>query len=148
MNSHLPDTLSHMYIGDVSGCHEVPDPICPRFITFPDLADPILIPIPASDITRSGSMLEMSPLICIPGIWPEGLGDGVAPGAGVACVCVVFPGDGVAAGAGIACVCVAFPGDGEAVGDGVAAGVGVACVCVVFPGDGEGDAAGIFIPGI
>jgi hypothetical protein len=79
-------------------------------------------------------MLEMSSLIGIPGIWPEGLEDGVA------------------AGAGIACVCVAFPGDGNAVGDGVAAGAGIACVCVVFPGDGEavgdGDAAGIFIPGI
>ena len=79
-------------------------------------------------------MLAASSAICIPGIWLEGLGDGVAPGAGVACVCV------------------AFPGDGEAVGDGVAAGVGVACGCVVFPGDGEavgdGDAAGIFIPGI
>jgi hypothetical protein len=94
-----------MYMGDVSGCHEVPDPICPRFITFPALADPILIPIPASDMTSSGFILEASSLICIPGIWLEGLGDGVA------------------AGVGVPCVCVDFPGDGEAVGDGDAAGI-------------------------
>lgn len=79
-------------------------------------------------------MLDSSPLICIPGIWPEGLGDGVA------------------AGVGAPCVCVDFAGEGEAIGDGDAAGAGVACVCVVFPGDGDavgdGDAAGIFIPGI
>src|SRR6185369_9456276 len=100
MNSHAPETLSSIYIGDVSGCQEVPEPIWPRFITFPTLADPILIPIPASDMTRSGSKLAASSAICIPGIWLAGLGDGVAPGEGVTCVCVGIPGDGAEVGDG------------------------------------------------
>jgi hypothetical protein len=69
-------------------------------MTFPALADPILIPIPASDMTRSGSMLPESSAICIPRIWLAGLGDGVTAGEGVACVCVACPGDGAAVGDG------------------------------------------------
>jgi hypothetical protein len=88
-----------MYIGDVSGCHEVPEPICPRFITFPLPAEPILIPIASPDITNSGSMAGSSP-ICISGILPEGFGDGLADGAG-GWVCGAGDAEGVGDAAGI-----------------------------------------------
>jgi hypothetical protein len=45
-------------------------------------------------------MLATSSAICIPGIWLEGLDEGVAFGEGAACGCVACPGDGAAVGDG------------------------------------------------
>lgn len=115
-----------MYIGDVSGCHDVPDPIWPRLMTFPALAGPIRTPIPWSDIT-SGPVFVCGPTISVLGIWLLGPGDGLAAGIGIfICWCGVETGEG--------------EGDGEAIGI-------VECLCGVAAGVGDGEAAGIFIPG-
>src|ERR1041384_5088745 len=83
MNNQLPEILSIMYIGDESGCQEVPDPICPRFMMLPDSNGPIRTPIPASDITSSGPMFMFIPPMFIPGICLLGLADGLAEGIGM-----------------------------------------------------------------
>src|ERR1700752_2453387 len=105
MKSHLSVTLSIMYIGDESGCHEVPEPICPRFITLPVFSDPILTPIaPFSAITSKAPESSGLTGISIVGFWLDGEGEaeGLAEGAGwCVCVCGDAVGDGVGLAAGI-----------------------------------------------
>jgi hypothetical protein len=75
-----------MFTGEVSGCQDVPDPICPRFMTF-DLLAPSRTPMPASDITN-GPVSVFAPRISIPGISPMGLAEGLADGIGMPGVCM------------------------------------------------------------
>jgi len=130
-----------MYMGDVVGCQEVPEPICPRFMTFDSLA-PIRTPMLLPDITSSGlvfieflgrlSSVPFVPLISMPGILPTGLADGLGDGIGISIFCGEVCGLGETAGIGM-------PGMADGVGAGVAERVG----------DGLGlGAGGIFMPGM
>src|SRR5438552_2291780 len=56
-----------MYMGDMVGCHEVPEPICPRCMTFDSLA-PRRTAIPVSDITTSEPLSILIPGMFMPGM--------------------------------------------------------------------------------
>src|SRR5436190_19223888 len=112
-----------MYIGDESGCHEVPEPVWPRRITLLT-SEPILIPMPSSEMTSKDPVSPSLAGIFIPGICPD-----------------VFEGEAAGEGAGICIPGICPDGLGDAPGAG-------ARECVGGEAAGEGEGAGIFIPGI
>jgi len=125
-----------MNMGDVVGCQEVPEPICPRFITFDSLA-PIRTPMLFPDITRSGPVF----IEFIPGIFSMPF------------IPLISPGEGLAVGIGMFILCSGEPcGFGEAVGicmPGIFICIWWGEGCGVADCLGEdGGLAGIFIPGI
>src|SRR5690242_17065795 len=112
-----------MYIGADEGCHEVPDPIAPIDIAFFSL-EPIRMPMSSPFITSSGPISTFVPPMFMPGIWPIGLGDGLAEGVGIF-ISGIF-------------IC----GCGEAVGDGEAAGICIPGISFILAGLGDGDGVG------
>jgi hypothetical protein len=110
-----------MYMGELAGCREVPELICPRFITFDSLA-PRRTPIRVFDITMSGPIL----------ISPAGLGDGAGDGLG----------DGLADGMGMF---ISVPCCGDWLGDwlGDCLGDGPGCAAGDEAGDGVVFGAGL-----
>jgi len=123
-----------MYIGELAGCREVPDPICPRFITFDSLA-PKRTPMRVFDITMSG------PIRISPAGLAEGLGDGmgifILEWSGVDC--------GFGEGDGICIPGIVVSVFGDAPGDGDGMGISMVCCWEVC---GLGEATGDCIPGM
>ena len=86
-----------MCIGPDDGCHDVPDPIAPMDMRVLSL-DPTRIAISFPFITINGPRFIFIPPMFMPGIWPIGLPEGLAPGIGIfipgilICVCGDAPG--------------------------------------------------------
>src|SRR5258706_448512 len=71
-----------MCIGPDDGCHEVPDPIAPMDMRLVSL-DPTRMPMSFPFITINGPIFIFIPPVSMPGVWPMGLADGLAPGIGM-----------------------------------------------------------------
>src|SRR5882672_5333443 len=126
INSQSPDILSHMRAWVEEGAQEVPDPICPTYITFFSLG-PTRTPISLPDITSSSLWFDVP----IPGM------------PSMPFIPPFSPGEGLAIGIGMF---IFSPG--EACGFGEVVGICMPGMFICVCGDAEGDACGICIPGM
>ena len=138
--------MSHMLVRDEDGAQDVPDPICPTYMTLAWLA-PTRTPMSFPEITNSdpvfvGPMPGIPSMPFIPLMSP---GEGLAIGIGMSIfcpgeVCGFGEADGICMPGIFICVC------GEAEGDACRICIPGMFICIC--GDADGEACGICIPGI
>jgi len=128
-------------MGELAGCREVPDPICPRFITFDSLA-PKRTPMRVFDITMSGP-IRISPAELADGLG-EGMGIFIFEWSGVDCG--FGEGDGICIPGIVVSIFGDAPGDGDGMGMFIfTGGVGRVVGAEVL---GALSVFGIFMPGM